>query len=64
MNTATQPDTSWGYRATKELVAALQARKISAVELTDHVIRRGGDFDRGREAALCRPAPAARWYPG
>ena len=40
MNTATQPDTSLDYRTTKELVAALQARKISAIELTDHVIAR------------------------
>src|SRR5262249_28156952 len=30
----------WDYRTTKELVAALQARKISASELTDRVIAR------------------------
>src|ERR1700680_3330212 len=30
----------WDYRTAKELVAALQARKISAVELADHVIAR------------------------
>jgi amidase len=40
VNTATQPDASWDYRTTKELVAALHARKISAIELTDHVIAR------------------------
>jgi amidase len=72
MNTATQPDTSWEYRTTKELVAALQARKISAVELTDHVIARievldpkinavvVRDFDRGREAAKAADAALSR----
>jgi len=30
----------WDYRTTRELVEALQARKISAVELADHVIAR------------------------
>jgi amidase len=72
MNTATQPDTSWDYRTTKELVAALQARKISAIELTDHVIARiealdpkinavvVRDFDRGREAAKATDVALSR----
>src|SRR4029077_20833998 len=30
----------WDYRTAKEIAGALQARKISAVELTDHVIAR------------------------
>jgi amidase len=72
MNTATQPDTSWDYRTTKELVAALQARKISAVELTDHVIARiealdpkinaevVRDFDRGRETAKATDVALSR----
>jgi amidase len=72
MNTATQPDTSWDYRTTKELVAALQARKISAIELTDHVIARVEaldpkinavvvrDFDRGREAAKATDVALSR----
>jgi hypothetical protein len=63
MDPVTQPDASWDYLTTQELVAALQARKISAIELTDHVIARiqaldpkinavvVRDFDRGRAAA-------------
>ena len=62
----------WDYRTTKELVAALQARKISAVELTDHVIARietldqklnavvVRDFDRGRDAAKAADAALSR----
>jgi len=53
----------WDYRSAKETGAALQARKISAVELSDHVIARiealdpkinavvVRDFDRARDAA-------------
>jgi len=53
----------WDYRTAKEIAGALQARKISAVELTDHVIARiealdqkinavvVRDFDRARDAA-------------
>jgi amidase len=60
------------YGTTKELVAALAAGKISALELTDHVIARIGaldqklnavvarDFDRGREAAKSADAALAR----
>ena len=57
--TALIPASEWDYRTTKELVEALQSRKVSAVELTDHVIARieavdpqinavvVRDFDRG-----------------
>ena len=34
------PASEWDYRTTKELVEALQGRKVSAIELTDHVIAR------------------------
>jgi amidase len=62
----------WDYRTTKELVEALQARKVSAVELADHVIARIGaldprlnavvvrDFDRARDAAKAADASLAR----
>src|SRR6516225_7196058 len=57
------PASEWDYRTTQELVAALQGRKVSALELTDHVIARiealdpklnavvVRDFDRAREGA-------------
>jgi amidase len=60
----------WDYRTIKELVAVLQARKISALELADHTIARiealdgrvnavvVRDFDRARDAA--KSADAAR----
>jgi amidase len=60
------------YGTTKELVAALAAGKISALELTDHVIARiealdqklnavvARDFDRGRDAAKSADAALAR----
>jgi amidase len=62
----------WDYRNTRELAGALQARKISAVELTDHVIARiealdpkinavvVHDFDRAREAARAADAALGR----
>jgi amidase len=62
----------WDYRSAKETAAALQARRISAVELTDHVIARiealdqkinavvVRDFDRAREAAKAADAALAR----
>jgi amidase len=62
----------WDYRSAKETGAALQARKISAVELTDHVIARiealdpkinavvVRDFDRAREAAKAADAALGR----
>lgn len=62
----------WDYRTAKETASALQARKISAVELTDHVIARiealdqklnavvVRDFDRAREAAKAADAALGR----
>ena len=59
-------DHSLNYGTTNELAAALAARKISALELADHVIARIDaldaklnavvvrDFDRGRKAARQR----------
>ncbi len=64
-----QVDISLSYGTTKQLVDALAARKISALELADHVIARiealdtkinavtVRDFERGRDAA--RNADAA-----
>jgi amidase len=60
------------FATTAELGAALKARKISALELTDHVIARiealdpklnavvVRDFDRGRDAAKSADAALAR----
>src|SRR5258708_32177714 len=57
------PPSEWDYRTTKELVEALQGRKVAAIELTDHVIARieagdpqitagvGRAFDRASEAS-------------
>jgi hypothetical protein len=62
----------WDYRTTKELVGALQGRRVSAIELTDHVIARieavdpkinavvVRDFDRTREGAKMADAAARR----
>ena len=62
----------WDYRTIKELVEALQARKISASELVEHAIARiesldqrlnavvVRDFDRAREAAKAADAALAR----
>jgi amidase len=62
----------WDYRTTKDLVDALQGRKLSAVELTDRVIARIGaldphlnavvvhDFDRARDAAKAADVALAR----
>ena len=62
----------WDYRTAKEIAGALQARKISAVELTDHVIARiealdqkinavvVRDFDRARDAAKAADAALGR----
>jgi amidase len=66
------PPSEWDYRTTNELVAALHGRKISAVELTDHVISRiealdpqinavvVRDFDRARDAAKIADAALAQ----
>jgi len=65
-------DYALSYGTTKDLVAALAAGKISALELTDHVIARiealdpklnavvARDFDRGRDAARSADAALAR----
>jgi amidase len=57
----------WDYRSLKEIVEALQARNISALELAEHTIARiealdgplnavvVRDFERAREAAARRP---------
>jgi amidase len=62
----------WSYRTIKELVEALQAGKISAVELVEHTIARiealdhrlnsvvARDFERAREAAAAADAALAR----
>jgi amidase len=62
----------WDYSTTKDLVDALQARKVSAVELVERVIARikaldprlnavvVRDFDRGRDAAQAADAALAR----
>src|SRR5215510_8281348 len=66
------PASEWDYRSTKELIEALQGRKISAVELTDHVIARieavdpqinavvVRDFDRARDGAKVADAGLLR----
>jgi amidase len=66
------PASEWDYRTTKELVEALQGRKISAIELTDHVIARieavdpqinavvVRDFDRARDGAKIADAALSR----
>ena len=66
------PPSEWDYRTTIELVEALQSRKMSAVELTDHVISRiealdpqinavvVRDFDRARDAAKIADAALSR----
>ena len=72
MNSQGLGDDLLNYATTKELVAALAARSISALELTDHVIARiealdgklnavvVRDFERGREAARTADAALAR----
>jgi len=66
------PASEWDYRTTKELVEALQGRKVSAIELTDHVIARieavdaqinavvVRDFDRARDGAKMADAALSR----
>ena len=70
--TGPTPASEWDYRTTKELVEALQGRKISAIELTDHVIARieavdpqinavvVRDFDRARDGAKIADAALSR----
>src|SRR5262245_2672269 len=66
------PASKWDYRSTKELVEALQGRKVSAIELTDQVIARieaidprinavvVRDFDRARDGAKRADAALSR----
>jgi amidase len=66
------PASEWDYRTAKELLEALQGRKISAIELTDHVIHRietvdpqinavvVRDFDRARDGAKMADAALSR----
>src|ERR1700687_2147866 len=50
----------WDYRRTKELVEALQARKISALELAEHVIARIEALDPRINAVVVRDFERAR----
>ena len=50
----------WDYRTAKEIAGALQARKISAVELTDHVIARIEALDGKINAVVVRDFERAR----
>jgi amidase len=62
----------WNYRSIKELTDALQARKISSLELVDHTVARiealdkrlnavvVRDFERAREAAKAADVALAR----
>ena len=50
----------WDYCAIKDLVAALRARKISALELADHAIARIEVVDRSVNAVVVRDFERAR----
>ena len=50
----------WDYRTAKELVAALQGRKISAIELAEHVIARIDALDPRLNAVVVRDLDRAR----
>jgi amidase len=50
----------WDYRTAKEIAGALQARKISAVELTDHVFARIEALDQKINAVVVRDFDRAR----
>ena len=50
----------WDYRTIKELVEALQVRKISASELMEHTIARIEAFDRPLNAVVVRDFERAR----
>ena len=50
----------WDYRSLKEIVEALQARKISALELADHTIARVEALDRRLNAVVVRDFERAR----
>ncbi len=59
----TKPDISsseWAYCTTKELVAALKTRKVSASELADHTIARIESLDQHLNAVVVRDFARAR----
>ena len=70
--TGSLPASEWDYATVKDLVAALRARKISALELADHAIARietrdrrvnavvVRDFERARQAAKAADAALSR----
>src|ERR1700738_1883475 len=71
-NLGSKAGAEWDYRSTKELIEALQGRKVSAVELAEHVIARIDaldprlnavgvrDFDRARDGAKAADVALAR----
>jgi len=59
-NTDPLAGSEWSYRTAKELVDALQARKISALELVDHVIARIDSLDARLNAVVVRDFEHAR----
>src|SRR6516162_7943629 len=54
------PASEWDYRTIKELVQALQARKISSLELVEHTIARIEVLDRRLNAVVVRDFERAR----
>ena len=54
------PASEWDYRTTNELVQALQARKISSLELVEHSIARIEAFDHNLNAVIVRDFERAR----
>jgi len=59
-NAGSIPASEWDYRSIKELSEALQARKISALELADHTIARIEALDRRLNAVVVRDFERAR----
>jgi amidase len=53
-------DSTWTFASTKELTAALTARKISALELADHFIARIEALDGALDAVVVRDFERAR----
>jgi amidase len=58
--TASVATSEWDYRTIKELVAALQARRVSALELTNHTIAHIETVDRRVNAVVVRDFERAR----
>ena len=50
----------WDYRSVKELIQALQTRRISSVELLEHTIARIEALDRRLNAVVVRDFERAR----